>query len=448
MNDLKRVSWIAITLIVLLRVSIGWQFLYEGMWKYDTLDSPKPWSAEGYLKSAQGPFRDYFRSMTGDPNDLNWLNYEKVSQQWANWQRQFASHYNLDEKQRAALNDMFNGSSKSLEDPSKVPAAQPVSQSLDQLPESVDLSRVKETVSYDEKGKKLIVKQPMLPSEQSRVLSQINVIEPTSKKYTTRDGKEADPVEVKFYQAFNRLTDLSRRLPYRQQLAAMLKGDPDRVGVVGRLNERGSFDIEMGTVSAEDETQAETNIRYGQIQEYKDLVNDYEKALDKAAISYQYDHANLLSRKLAMLRSEVVSPVKALDDEVKEKAMELLTKEQFARGPLPPENTPTHAASMKAMWGLLILGVLLICGLGTRVAALGGAFMLLNFYLVNPPFPGVPPAPGPEHALFINKNMIEIIALLAIAATPSGSWFGLDSIFSGLFLRKKNAEEETQAQSA
>jgi uncharacterized membrane protein YphA (DoxX/SURF4 family) len=86
------------------------------------------------------------------------------------------------------------------------------------------------------------------------------------------------------------------------------------------------------------------------------------------------------------------------------------------------------------MWGLLILGSLLLLGLGTRIAALAGAFMLLNFYLVLPPWPGVPQPPGPEHSLFVNKNLIEVIALLAIAALPTGSWFGLDSLVRKLFL--------------
>jgi hypothetical protein len=46
----------------------------------------------------------------------------------------------------------------------------------------------------------------------------------------------------------------------------------------------------------------------------------------------------------------------------------------------------------------------------------------------------VPQPPGPEHSLFVNKNLIEVIALLAIAALPTGSWFGLDSLVRKLFL--------------
>src|SRR4051812_18644145 len=94
-NDWKRVSLAAVVLIVLLRLSIGWQFLYEGMWKYDQLKGPTPWSAEGYLKSAQGPFREHFRNMTGDPDDLGWLDFDTVNNRWTRWRDTFVSHFGL-----------------------------------------------------------------------------------------------------------------------------------------------------------------------------------------------------------------------------------------------------------------------------------------------------------------------------------------------------------------
>ena len=59
--------------------------------------------------------------------------------------------------------------------------------------------------------------------------------------------------------------------------------------------------------------------------------------------------------------------------------------------------------------------------------------MLFNFYLAMPPLPGVPAIPGPEHSFIVNKNLIEVFALLAIAALPSGIWFGLDRLLSVFF---------------
>ena len=67
------------------------------------------------------------------------------------------------------------------------------------------------------------------------------------------------------------------------------------------------------------------------------------------------------------------------------------------------------------------------------------------FYLAMPPWPGVPEAPGPEHSFIVNKNFIEIMALLAIAALPTGQWFGLDRLCSKFCCRKKCGGESAPA---
>jgi hypothetical protein len=57
-----------------------------------------------------------------------------------------------------------------------------------------------------------------------------------------------------------------------------------------------------------------------------------------------------------------------------------------------------------------------------------------------PPFPGLPDNPKAEgHYLFINKNIIEMLALLALATTTSGRWVGLDGLVRAVnpFGRKK-----------
>ena len=52
--------------IVVLRVLIGWHFLYEGLSKLTT----PAWSAAGYLTQSRGPFAGLFRWMAADPNVL------------------------------------------------------------------------------------------------------------------------------------------------------------------------------------------------------------------------------------------------------------------------------------------------------------------------------------------------------------------------------------------
>ncbi|MCA9081196.1 MAG: DoxX family membrane protein [Planctomycetaceae bacterium] len=420
--DTRRLPLLAVLFLVVLRISIGWQFLYEGMWKYDSLDSPDPWTAEGYLKNAQGPFRDTFRNMVGDPDELDWLDYTKVSAKWYDWRNRFAAHYHLDADQVARLNRLLDGVSESLTDPAADPVGPVVQVEVDGLPTGVDLAArsLNKTFSYDAKVNRLRVEQPVLPSEEQALLAQA----------------KADDAAA-FREAVKKLCADSRKVSYRHRLAAQLRGNPEFVGVTGALNERGSFDIVMGTTTAAEESRERTSVAYGKIQEYKDLLHEYEEALSRAKIDYQYDHASKLKTKLSILRNEVVGPVKTLDTELREEAFKLLSVEQLAHGAMPMEDTPLWRASSKAMWGLLILGTLLIIGLGTRIAALAGAFMLLNFYLVVPPWPGVPQPPSPEHSLIINKNLIEVIALLAIAAMPTGTWFGIDGLIGRLWKGSK-----------
>jgi uncharacterized membrane protein YphA (DoxX/SURF4 family) len=76
-------------------------------------------------------------------------------------------------------------------------------------------------------------------------------------------------------------------------------------------------------------------------------------------------------------------------------------------------------------------------GLFSRLSALGAAGLLLLFYLPMPPWPGVPEPPGPEHALYVNKNLIEFFACLALVGLPTGRWLGLDALIRRFILRKK-----------
>lgn len=54
--------------IVLLRLFIGWHFLYEGVIKLHNPD----WTAFGYLASAQGPLKPVFTALTAE-NIIGWI---------------------------------------------------------------------------------------------------------------------------------------------------------------------------------------------------------------------------------------------------------------------------------------------------------------------------------------------------------------------------------------
>jgi thiosulfate dehydrogenase (quinone) large subunit len=94
-------------------------------------------------------------------------------------------------------------------------------------------------------------------------------------------------------------------------------------------------------------------------------------------------------------------------------------------------------ADLITMWGLTIVGLLLILGLFTRLASLGGIAFLLLFYFANPPFVGYfYSLPTEGSYLVVNKNLVELCALVVILVTGSGRFAGLDRILHSFFVRR------------
>ena len=93
-------------------------------------------------------------------------------------------------------------------------------------------------------------------------------------------------------------------------------------------------------------------------------------------------------------------------------------------------------ADLITMWGLTAVGLLLVLGLFTRLASLGAIGFILLFYLCNPPFVGYfYSIPSEGSYLIVNKNLVELGALLVILVSGSGLYAGLDRIVHGIVRR-------------
>lgn len=91
------------------------------------------------------------------------------------------------------------------------------------------------------------------------------------------------------------------------------------------------------------------------------------------------------------------------------------------------------------IWGLIAIGLGLVLGLFTRIAAYAGVFLLLLYYITNPPFIGMEyilPTEGSN--LIVNKLLIEIIALFVLAIFPAHTKFGLDALIDKCRIKNKN----------
>jgi len=97
-------------------------------------------------------------------------------------------------------------------------------------------------------------------------------------------------------------------------------------------------------------------------------------------------------------------------------------------------------ADLLTMWGLTLVGALLILGLFTRLASLGAIGFLLMFYFATPPFVGYfYSLPSEGSYLLVNKNLVELGAVVVVLLTGSGRFAGLDRILHGLFVRRPRA---------
>ena len=434
-RNVRQISFLACFLIVLLRVAIGWQFLYEGLWKLGTQKTSKPWSAEGYLVNARGPLRDKFRELVDDPNGLNKLDYDKVTKSWDDWRDRFVSLYKDVDGIENRLDLLLDGPKE-------------FTQKLDRLPEGVDLAKFKKPkgsrLDYDPKTKQLATNLHLLPAERDALIAMAlkndagkkDAAEEEAAKEPDADAAPAeesgddapaasaeDPVVKKWRQAVNALYKATSKLSLKERLQVLLKEDPDRVGVV--------LESQQGTIDHE---------RPGKKQVYEHLLSRYDRNLKDAGqtrIGFQNEHLDKQWREILEKRAELIGPVDALTAELHANAYKLLDAAQSQRGPVPEPDSKIRQINLITMWGLTILGAALLAGLFSRLSALGAAALLLLFYLPMPPWPGVPEPPGPEHSLYVNKNLIEFIACLALAAMPTGRWIGIDAFIRRFIFRRK-----------
>ena len=120
----------------------------------------------------------------------------------------------------------------------------------------------------------------------------------------------------------------------------------------------------------------------------------------------------------------------------------ILRDDQKAGGSVPvvvtaPEKLPvqlpfvqsrSQLLDISVAYGLTAIGLCLMLGFCNRLACLGGGAFLISVLMTQPPWPTIyPPAPSVVgHAMVIDKNFVEMVALLALATLPVGRWGGLD----------------------
>lgn len=174
---------------------------------------------------------------------------------------------------------------------------------------------------------------------------------------------------------------------------------------------------------------------------------DFQAKLAEVADSRQHNYAfggDVEGPRLRTLKGDATKLRKEIEADVDEYTKQMqaaladtlagsLTEEQAKRGdmPAPAENLTLTRMGLVVRWMLVAVGFMLLFGLLTRTGCVVAALFLASVYFTAPPLPWFPTPPNAEgHYLIVNKTLIEMLALLALATLPTGRWFGLDALFA------------------
>jgi len=400
--------------LVMLRLAIGWHFLFEG---FEKLNNPA-WSSEAYLREASGPLANRFQELAGDSlKDRLVVGAdngfpERLALEWDVYLERFTTHYDLSRDLREKAKVRFDQAKdttfrfltldkRQVKVPAKVPPA------LD-----VELSVPQRIKLYEDKlalAKQL--EQTTVP--QDPLTGWPKVREARAQAAAIRAGLKND-LDGQTRAMMDSLATVLKPAPF-------LEKDDEKLLVNDTIMER---------IRAEWEV-------------YLKWFVDHYQLTDHQAKRAETLVAHARERMLEFLKGgkRSIHSVKAQDLEMKRSLDSVLTAEQWQVDLAPPSPVTRLPLAYYTSWsrldwadflvtyGLLAVGALLILGFLTRTACLVGALFLFSFYLAMPPLPWLDPSPRAEgHYLYVNKNIIEMLALLALATTRSGRWLGLDGL--------------------
>jgi uncharacterized membrane protein YphA (DoxX/SURF4 family) len=362
---------LALLFLILLRIAIGWHFLFEGVEKqrsvwHEQTETNRPWTSEAYFREGTGPVASMVRAQIGDTDDLalarltvkdipmgeaqaNYPAYKRMpvglDQEWNAYFQQFADFYQLDAGQRAAAE-------KRLQDFKD------------------------ETVTW----------------------------------FITR------PRSIEWYLS-GLWTDFDRK-PFKHTYpSGVVEVD---ISISDRVTE-----YRNKVAQYRGNSEGQTISRFGK---------DVEKT--------EKGRRTELRGEIVTLRAELNAALDSRSKQMHKALEEVLTEEQRAKGKLPepaPQKPKLIALIDSAtIWGLIAIGACMMLGLFSRTASFFGAMFLVMTLLTAPALPWLPGPPVAEGSyVFVNKNVIELFALLLLTCVPTGRWFGVDALISALRRRKK-----------
>lgn len=370
--------------LLALRLAIGWHFLFEGLYKIHSYytgpnESTKVFTSEPYFKVAPGPVGGFMRKQFDDPLaviETKATPTKKISPE------EFGR---LKIEEQAAA------------------CPEPVAKSLDDVAEkTADAVRDAALTAINEAAARAAKAMEEAKTEDEK----------------TKARTEADAVRIEEQKKVDNAKDIAQT----KITAAKAAYARWVYGVDGR-------DTKVKVISGADPKLSAIERR-----EHLDWLRREAQAVQSQQ-GYHLGNGNGMdSKRAADLRMDLLTAETDLAKDTNAFVNEL--RQGLTAGKAPPEEAPARMGKTMdfvTMWFLVGVGTSLLAGFLCRLGCVLGAGFLVVTYLNHPAFPWFPLPPGTEgNPVFVNKNIIECLAMLSLACMPTGRWMGLDALFLGV----------------
>lgn len=454
------IGMLTVVFLVALRLTIGWHFLYEGVWKIENADK---FSATPFLSMAKGPAAPMFYAMLPDLDGRKRLGSRPVASgrplvvAWDEIRENVVQTYGLEGPAAELAHEMFWDHQEDLENylrkqnqsiisffdqrlgseppPEEAPAEQAAPEELrtwlagmDRIEQSY-LGNLAELAASQTKSGEISdpsVFRGLVPGEGEKL-----VLDDIVRGATIRNPSGDLLVVVvraipgwEYTTAWNRL---------KNDVIRKYKPGPDQRFDVKRIYQRYKDSAEEYLTVNQEFIEA----HFASVDRFRS-----ERRSDNVGASFQKKRIWDRQQELRGEVDEWLSELDGMGEAYRLAVWNVLEEDQKERGMIAepvaaPNRLPlslfgirsqTQFLDVAVTYGLTAIGLCLLVGFCTRLAAIGGALFLVSVLLTQPPWPTIYP-PAPEvvgHALIVDKNFVEMMALFLLATTAVGRWGGLD----------------------
>ncbi len=439
-----------LVILVLLRITIGWHFLYEGLWKLDQDNIPEQVTTSRYvIYNATSGLRGFLSGSLKDAASMDKLTptaaQARVDQWFDDVSKCLLPAVTLAEDQKYRLaqvrDNMKRAVSATLADPNfqtKLAIYKQKLQAGEQDPEAAAelRGRLENAVNTD----------PFSIREQVLKIPEDKAIHFSAQGYLQNSQ---GPFRRLFRRVIPDLEGLDRLTPKEAQ---------ERVDK--RYNEVVSHYRSAGVPLTDEQKNKLATIRDNQKKWIEALFNDpeflarlgdYKSMLEHAKSESGKLTANFTQERLMSDRTRMDTAGALLLGYVNEPLVELglqaqkmATAEQMKAGTPPAPAAPSWFIDWCVKWGLVLMGLGMLLGLFTPWALAAAALQLAAFYFATPPWPGLPVAPDGGHYLYVDRNLIELVAVLVLLAANTGR-YGLDALMQKYVWAPLRARRQAKA---